>query len=99
MPNNFRVQNKFIRILLQYRTNHRTDGPEGGGSMFGMPEGCGGGVGVGFVFSGPFWATLIYKVFRSGQPLPVPEIIDKRPERRGCRCSMCYGGVVDKQIA
>src|SRR4051812_21862951 len=41
IPNNFRVRNKFIRVLLQYRTNHRTNGPEGGGSMIGKLEGGG----------------------------------------------------------
>ena len=41
IPNNFRVRNEFIRVLLQYQTNHQTNGLEGGGSMFDM---LGGGV-------------------------------------------------------
>ena len=65
IPNNFRVRNKFIRVLLQYRTNHRTDGPEGGGLMFGMLDGCGERMGSVFVIVDPFWATLIYKVFET----------------------------------
>ena len=36
--------------LQQYRTNHRTDGPEGDGPMFGMLEGCGERMGSVFVF-------------------------------------------------
>ena len=89
---NFRVLNKFIRILQQYRTNHRTDGPEGDISRFGMLEGGGRYTGIVSVIVDPFWATFIYKVFWSGHPLSVPEITDRRPER-GVSMFDVIGGV------
>ena len=49
----------------------------GGCLVCGMLEGCGGGIGIIFITVDPFWATFVYKVFRSGQPLSVLKIIDR----------------------
>ena len=56
--------------------------------MFGMLEGCGGGISIIFVLVDPFRATFVYESFSSGQLLSVPEITDRAVEggRFDVRC-------------